>query len=202
MKKITLSLLLLSISLPGFCIVWTVNSSGNTYTPASITITLGDSVNFVIASSHDAREVSQTTYNANGNTILTGGFQTSFGGGLVLPAQLSVGTHYYVCTPHAQLGMKGLIIVQNATSIVENQLQTTISIYPNPSNGNFQLEIDGPQFTKSCKVEIYNIQEQKIYQSLITNSKSNINVNNEPNGIYFVRIYGETEIYERKIIVQ
>ncbi len=114
--KILLSLLMLSSSLTAFCTVFTINNSGNTFTPANITITFGDTVNFVIAGSHDAREVSQTTYNANGNTALPGGFQTPFGGGMVLPAQLAVGTHYFVCTPHAAFGMKGIITVVSCTA--------------------------------------------------------------------------------------
>ena len=116
MKKITLLFLLFSISLTGFCTTWTINNSANTFTPSTITINVGDSVKFVTTSSHDAREVSQITWNANGNTALSAGFQTAFGGGVVLPSQLGVGTHYYVCTPHASLGMKGTIIVQNCNS--------------------------------------------------------------------------------------
>lgn len=86
-----------------------VNSAGLIYNPDSISITQGDAVQFQIGGSHDAREVSQATYNANGNTW-NGGFQTAFGGGLVnLP---NLGTYYYVCTPHASLGMKGRIFVQ------------------------------------------------------------------------------------------
>jgi large repetitive protein len=91
----------------------TVNNSGNSFVPFSVTITVGDAVNFVLSSNHDAREVSQATWNSNGSTPLSGGFQTAFGGGLVSAAQLPIGTHYYVCTPHVSFGMKGIIVVQS-----------------------------------------------------------------------------------------
>jgi plastocyanin len=201
--KILLSLLLLSTSLPGFCTVWTVNNSSNTFTPSTITINFGDTVNFVITTAHDAREVSQTTWNTDGNTALTGGFQTAFGGGMVLPAQLGVGTHYYVCTPHAFIRMKGTIIVQNSiTGIAENQSQTNISVYPNPSNGQFQFTIDGSQVAKNCKVEIYNVQGERIYQSVITDTKSDIDLSNQTNGIYFVKIYNGQTILTKKIVIE
>lgn len=128
MKKITFLLLLLFTSLAGFSTIWTITNSGNSFTPASITINLGDSVNFVLGTSHNASEVSQTTWNANGNIPLSGGFETAFGGGIVLPAQLGVGTHYYVCTPHASVGMKGVIIVQEC--VVPN---TPSTIFGDPT---------------------------------------------------------------------
>jgi plastocyanin len=133
MKKIVISLLLVSLGTAVFCSTWTITNSGFTFNPASITINVGDDVSFVLESMHNAVEVSQTTWNSNGNTPLSGGFSVTFGGGLVLPAQLTVGTHWYVCSPHASLGMKGIIIVNTATGINENQSRINISVYPNPA---------------------------------------------------------------------
>ncbi len=113
MKRWGLILILFLICCNGFCKIWTITNSGNTFSPATITITFGDTINFVLASVHDAREVSKVTWDANGNTAFSGGFQTPSGGGFIYPAQLAVGTHYYVCTPHAVVGMKGVIIVQD-----------------------------------------------------------------------------------------
>lgn len=51
------------------------------------------------------------TWSVNGNTPLSGGFTRPFGGGLLTPSTgLTVGTHYYVCSPHASSGMKGIIV--------------------------------------------------------------------------------------------
>lgn len=115
MKKILFLLLLLTFQ-SGYATIWIINNSGANFVPAAITINLGDTVNFVITNAHDAAEVSQATWNANGNTLLPGGFKTPFGGGMVLPAQLGTGVHYYVCEPHAANGMKGTITVQNCTT--------------------------------------------------------------------------------------
>ena len=110
--KILLALLSLSAFTMGFSTTVTINNVSNSFSPSTVTITDGDSVKFLLTNAHDAREVNFTTYSTNGNTSLSGGFQTAFGGGTVLPAQLAVGAHYYVCTPHASIGMKGIIIVQ------------------------------------------------------------------------------------------
>lgn len=109
--KLSVLILFLILSHTAKSTVWTITNSGLTFSPNLVTITFGDTVLFNIAGSHDAREVSMATWTANGNTALVGGFQTPFGGGFVLPSQLAVGTHYFVCTPHASSNMKGRIVV-------------------------------------------------------------------------------------------
>lgn len=193
---------LLTISINGFSTVWTINNSGFTFSPATITISLGDTVNFVIGSTHNAREVSQATYNANGSTALAGGFQTASGGGMVLPAQLGVGVHYYVCPPHVSMGMKAIITVQQSTSVVENESQATIFISPNPSSGQFKFNMEDFKLSRNCKIEIYNLEGSLIYNSIIINTKFNLDLSNQATGIYFVKIYDEKLVITKKIIIQ
>ena len=88
--------------LMAFCMVlctYTINAqisnSGNTFTPDTLTVTVGTTVFFNLGGSHDVVEVDQATWLTNGNTPLLGGFSTPFGGGSVT---LSVAqTYYYVC---------------------------------------------------------------------------------------------------------
>ncbi len=56
--KSLLTLLLITVSTSAFCTIWTINTSGFTYTPATTNILFGDTVVFTIGGSHDAREVS------------------------------------------------------------------------------------------------------------------------------------------------
>ncbi len=112
---LTTSVFLLVAS-SSFATTHTITNSGNTYTPNNLTIIEGDDILFSIASNHNAVQVSQTTYNANGNTAMPGGFSVPFGGGTVTASALPVGTYYYVCSPHASLGMKGTITVLPNTS--------------------------------------------------------------------------------------
>ena len=188
-RKILLSITLTLISLTGFSTVWTVNNSGNTFSPATITIQLGDTVTFSINGSHDAREVSQTTWNANSSAALLGGFQVPFGGGTLFPAQLGVGTHYYVCTNHISMGMKGTIIVQNTTGVVENAAQASISISPNPSHGKFQLMISSAATAENGMIEVYDLTGKSIYQSESLSTKFAVDLTNQTKGTYFVTSY-------------
>ena len=137
--KSLLTLLLITVSTSAFCTIWTINTSGFTYTPATTNILFGDTVVFTIGGSHDAREVSLTTWNANGNTPLPGGFQTAFGGGMVLPAQLAVGTHYFVCTPHASFGMKGTIVVSPCPTLTQPGLITGSSTICSGTSNTYSI---------------------------------------------------------------
>ena len=201
--KILLWLLMSLISLNGFCTLWTVTNTGFAFTPSDITINLGDSVKFNLATIHNATEVSQATWSTNGTTPLPGGFQTAFGGGMVLPDKLTVGIHYFVCTNHAFMGMIGTILVQNSTSgIIVNQIPSNISLYPNPSNGKINLTIAGFPLDKNCNMEIYNLQGELINQSVITNIKTEIDISRQPKGIYFVKIYSGLSTLTKRIIIQ
>jgi plastocyanin len=204
MKKSILLLLLASSGIAGFSATFTINNSGIAFTPDAITINVGDNVNFSIGNSHNAVEVSQETWNSNGNTPLSGGFELSFGGGTVPSDKLTAGIHYYVCTPHAEFGMKGTITVLNTTGIAENKFINEISIYPNPSNGNFQLKLDNSHSAKEYDLGIYTLKGQKVYakSGMQQQNSTNIEISDLPKGVYIVRLYGSKENIYRKIVVQ
>ncbi|HLA99773.1 MAG TPA: plastocyanin/azurin family copper-binding protein, partial [Bacteroidota bacterium] len=110
MKFLFLFIALSVISaLPSQATTHTVTAVGFTFSPSSLTITAGDTVIFSISGIHNAVEVSQATWDANGTTPLGGGFSLPLGGGSVVLTV--VGTHWYVCQPHASSGMKGIITV-------------------------------------------------------------------------------------------
>jgi plastocyanin len=204
MKKSILLLVLASYGIAGFSATFTINNSGTTFTPDAITINVGDNVNFSIGNSHNAVEVSQATWNANGNTPLSGGFSVPFGGGTVPSDKLTAGIHYYVCTSHAEFGMKGTITVLVPTGIAETKLKDGISIYPNPSNGNFQLKLDNSLSAKEYDLGIYTMKGQKVYakSGIQQQNSTDIEISDLPKGVYIVRLYGSKENIYRKIVVQ
>jgi plastocyanin len=204
MKKSILMLMLTSSGIAGFSSTFTINNSGTTFTPDAITITVGDNVNFSLGSSHDAIEVSQETYNANGNTPLPGGFSVPFGGGTVPVDKLTAGIHYYVCEPHAEVGMKGRITVLNTTGIAENKLKDGFSIFPNPSSGSFQLKLDNSLSAQKYDLGIYTVKGEKVYEQsdIQQQNSTGIEISDLPKGIYIVKLYGRKENYYRKIVVQ
>ena len=196
--------MLFSIATIGFSSTVTVTNSGTTFTPDAVTINMGDDVLFSLASIHNVIEVNLDTWTANMNTPLPGGFSLPLGGGTVPANLLTVGIHYYVCGPHASLGMKGKITVVNTTGIVENPLKDGFSIYPNPSNGNFQLKINNPLAAKKLDLGIYDVIGNKVFaiSNIQQQYATNFELGDLPKGTYVVRLYDGTESYYRKIVIR
>ncbi len=123
----------------------TILNDGFNYVPAEVTVTVGDTVKFVLGEFHNVREVSQTSWNAN-DTISNGGFSTGFGGGTFVAT--TSGTFYYVCVPHASFGMKGTLIVTPASNIdISLASQFSVKVAPQPVVGNGHLMVLSPMTT-------------------------------------------------------
>ncbi len=84
------------------------------------------------------------------------------------------------------------------------KIQTSkISVYPNPSNGNFNLTLSN--IKENFNVEIFNILGEKVFSRLtIDNEQLSINLGGQPNGIYLYRVLSNNGrlIGEGKIIIQ
>jgi uncharacterized delta-60 repeat protein len=79
-------------------------------------------------------------------------------------------------------------------------LSTTI-IYPNPSNGYFNIKIDNLIGTEN--IEVYSVLGQKIYSKSIVENKSTIDVSNQPKGIYFYKISNNNNVIKSgKLILE
>jgi len=89
---------------------FTVTNQGFDFSPDSFDVRPGDTVTWTLENIHNVVEVTEATYNANGNTPKAGGFSLPFGGGSF--TFNTAGTYFYVCSPHAFEGMRGKITVK------------------------------------------------------------------------------------------
>jgi len=80
-----------------------------------------------------------------------------------------------------------------------SEIGNDITIYPNPSNGIFQLTIDNVQFPKA-EIEVYNMLGELVYFSELRTPNSRLDLSSLPSGIYFVRITTKDGIVSRKIV--
>ena len=204
MKQSLLFFFFLSLYFTGNSTTWTITNSGFSFSPATLVIQQGDTVVFDLDNVHNSVGVSQQTWMANGNTPLSGGWVTGFGGGTVLPAMLEEGMHWYVCQPHAGDGMKGTIMVQGTTSVGPEPTANVMSLYPNPTSGSVQLTIDGAQINQDYNLEVYNMQGRRVYATLRSAQPEieEIDLSSLSEGVYFVKVFDGTAVYSRKLLIQ
>jgi len=88
-----------------------------------------------------------------------------------------------------------------STGIPELQTNNDILIFPNPSMGKFQLSIDSKVITRNPNLEIYNLQGKVLYKTSIKNPTSIIDLGNQANGVYIIKIYDGQTIYSKKITI-
>lgn len=72
-----------------------------------------------------------------------------------------------------------------------------ITIYPNPNNGNFTINIDN---TKNANIEIYNISGQLILQKTLLDNTTKIDLTKYSKGMYFVKIVLANQPIVRKLV--
>lgn len=93
-----------------------VQTVGTAFDPDTLSINVLDTVFFSGLAYHDATEVDEATYLSNGTTS-NGGFAYSLD---TFHVFTEPGTYYYVCTPHAGMGMKGMITVVDDWTLFQN----------------------------------------------------------------------------------
>jgi plastocyanin len=185
--KFSLTLVVLfSFFASGICTNWTITNSGLTFTPDTLRITLGDGVDFSLESIHNAVEVSQETWNANGNTALEGGFSVPLGGGSVSPDLLTAGTHWYVCEPHASTGMKGVIIVDNVSATEERLPEDNISFFPNPAHEFITVQSNSD--LSGSPYLILNLAGKQVLTGIFEEESGTIDISSFESGIYLLQV--------------
>jgi len=205
MKKLLLALLLSSFYINGFSTTWNISSVGFAFSPDSLTIEEGDNLNFVLGSTHNAVEVSQSVWNANGSSPIIG-FSIPFGGGTVSAAQLTIGTHFYVCTPHVTLGMKGKIVVRALSGIDVTKNGNDFIVYPNPVVDKFNIQFYLTE-SKMLEIELFDIQG-KLVKVLVPKTpvsgtflRSFELVKGMAPGVYFIKMTLNDIHFFKKVIV-
>ncbi|HLP04410.1 MAG TPA: T9SS type A sorting domain-containing protein [Paludibacter sp.] len=205
MKKILLTLVSTVLSVAAFSATWQISASGFTFSPSTITIQEGDNVDFILPTSHDAVEVSLSTWDANGNSPIVG-FSVPFGGGMVNASALTIGTHYYVCEPHASMGMKGQIIVVPATGL-KDLPASGFEFYPNPVVNDFKVKIELAE-SMPFEISLFDLQGKQltVFQSGIQASglferQFSLGANTVA-GVYLLKIrMGDKSIFRKLVVI-
>ena len=111
-------------------------------------------------------------------------------------------------------GVSSSVIVSDSlANVLQNDLCTTVglqelnfnnevgSVYPNPSNGNFNIHFDNNLSEKT--IQIFNVTGNIVYKkNKIKCSEVEFNLTTQPKGIYFLKVFDQNKISESKIVLQ
>lgn len=79
-----------------------------------------------------------------------------------------------------------------------SEITSNFNIYPNPSNGSFDIELENSKIKNS--VEIYSIFGQKVFESG-NNQKSLISISNLKTGIYLIKVTQNGNTINKKLVI-
>jgi polyhydroxybutyrate depolymerase len=93
---------------------------------------------------------------------------------------------------------------KNITAGIQTQaaFETNIQVYPNPANSFIDLIL--PETSEKLVVELFSIQGSCLYSEQVTGSLHQISLDDAKftNGIYFLRVTGESVNASRRIVIQ
>jgi len=93
-----------------------------------------------------------------------------------------------------------IVTVDPCTGLKINTANNINNIYPNPSNGIFIISLN--YISANTSVEIHNILGTLVKRQVVTAENSSINIQNEANGIYFVRVLENNKVILTSKIVK
>ncbi|MBI4929924.1 MAG: T9SS type A sorting domain-containing protein [Bacteroidetes bacterium] len=75
--------------------------------------------------------------------------------------------------------------------------ETSISVYPNPSSGEFTVY--GLQFP--VQLSINNVLGERMYQTTVNSKQETVNLSSQPNGVYFLIASSVDNVIAKKIVI-
>ena len=182
-----------------------VNVSTNIFTPSSIAIEVGDTVQWTNTLG---------THNVNGTTATFPSNPESFGNSVGSGWSFEhvfkkAGDYNYRCDPHFSLGMTGTINVSTVTGINDkyySNSENELKLYPSPVKDYFKLDLEKIDISlaESKTIVVYNTSGTEVYR-IETSSSSILQINTDKwnKALYFVTIMVDYKpIFREKIVVQ
>jgi len=160
-----------------------------------------------------------TCYNATQTITVAGGattFNVQYGGSVTMIAGESIsylpgttvqsgGNMWGYIAPNGPYCLNPSLPSAAATEdkIPVNSEQSSFNVYPNPTSGNFTLELNGDFPSSSATIEILGIWGEKVLTKVLTGDrKCEFSLSDRPSGIYFIRVISGSNAASAKIIKQ
>ena len=111
-----------------------------------------------------------------------------------IPTDIEVTIPCHSDYPHALYWDYFTNFVEDCNAVGENEAEDLVHIYPNPTTGWINIDLDD-----ITDIEVYDITGQKILQD---NQTQCIDLSDQPNGVYLLRITTKERTIEKELIKQ
>ena len=110
---------------------------------------------------------------------------------------------YTVTAQDASTKKWTVTVTKQSSGITDVSISNTISIYPNPSNGNITLDLSKLQ-SETIQIQLLNYAGQILYETsqITKNDKEPLNLSHLSKGMYMLSIHTEQGSVIRKIILE
>ena len=93
------------------------------------------------------------------------------------------------------------LVNTSITTSVQNNIAKNVDVFPNPSSGDFTINIPASLQQKNIQLQIFNTEGTEVYSAQIRN-RDNVQLQlNLPNGIYVLSMNTTDENYLSKITI-
>jgi plastocyanin len=173
--------------------VHTVNVADFSFSPSSMTVTVGDTIRWVwVSGTHTTTSTSVPTGASSWNANITSS-STTFS--YVVPA---AGTYNYRCSIHPT-SMMGSFTATSGVGIIKNNSSSAIVLFPNPAKDKLTITHDAVD-----AIRIYDMVGATIMNQPVeaTETKTVIEVGTLPSGVYFVNTMKDGIVTDTRRLVK
>jgi hypothetical protein len=86
------------------------------------------------------------------------------------------------------------VIINLPIGIISNSSDYTIKVYPNPTNGDFTIDVKG--YEGEFEAELFDVTGR----FLTKGTQKQMSLNNYPDGLYFLRVYFDDKVQDIRLI--
>lgn len=120
--------------------------------------------------------------------------------GYFLLSDMSPGPYSFNSAQAAIIGIRGPHLP--GVGVQEHPNETSLSVYPNPSNGQFTIQLSSDNLLPQSNFSIYDIYGRLLKSGRVESERSSINFNDLSAGTYILQVGTSTGKISQKIIIQ
>lgn len=205
MKQLLLLFIMCGLLSSAKAAQFNVNINGQSYSPATITVNVGDVVIIQASDLHPLIQVSLANWNTN--NAVQEGFGATADFTLTITASMAGTTIYYGCSAHFGSGMKGQININVVSGINENQIRPfNFTVYPNPVTADSWMNVSVKNAGR-ISITLYDLNGRKIRQLIDQQVKAGeftiaFPVSELQKGTYIVQMRTAKERLEKQILIR